>query len=126
MTVGRSSSPTHQQGEHAEQRALSFLMAQGLQLIGQNVHNRYGEWDLILMHDQTVVFVEVRFRKSLAFGGAAASITHAKRRKLIASAEQFLQDFPAYQPFDCRFDVVIWQGHDCAEPEWICAAFGSD
>ncbi len=69
----------------------------------------------------TLVFVEVRARKSEAFGGAAGSITVAKRRRLLATARHYL----ARQREDraCRFDVVLLRGQE-REIEWLTDAFG--
>ena len=61
MTVGRSSSPTHQIGAAAEQLAAQFLLAQGWQVVAENFHCRFGEIDLIIRPNdaqQLLVFVE--------------------------------------------------------------------
>lgn len=64
MTVGRSTSPTHQIGQKAEENALQFLLNQGFQLIVQNYHCQFGEIDLIVFKNELLVFVEVRQRKA--------------------------------------------------------------
>ena len=109
-------------GNGAEDRAASFLVERGLKIIERNYRCRFGEIDLVAREGSTVVFVEVRARASDAFGGAAASITHAKRRKLLATARYYLRCHGAREAA-CRFDVVLLTG---AEPriEWIENAFG--
>jgi len=79
-----------------------------------------GEIDLILQQDETLVFVEVRLRRSLAYGGAAGSIDARKRSRLLATARHYLAGRPSMPP--CRFDAVL-VGADGAI-EWIRDAFG--
>jgi putative endonuclease len=78
-----------------------------------------GEVDLIVREkDGTLVFVEVRLRASARFGGAAASISAAKRRRIIFAARLFLMRLPSPPP--CRFDVITVEG---SEVQWLKAAF---
>lgn len=91
-------------GRDAENACCKYLQAQGLKLLARNYHGRRGELDLIMRDRNTVVFVEVRYRRSAAFGGALESITGSKQQKLRLTAEQYLQ-----QETDLtngRFDVV--------------------
>ncbi|MBP1317153.1 YraN family protein [Herbaspirillum huttiense F1] len=95
-------------GDDGEDRALAYLQAQGLQLVQRNFRCKGGEIDLILREGSTIVFVEVRARASSAYGGAAASVTPAKQRRLLVAAQVWLQGqarLPA-----CRFDVVTVEG----------------
>ena len=106
-------------GQSAEARAEAYLVKQGLTLVTRNWRCRFGEIDL-LMHDAGVlVFVEVRLRSRSDFGGAAASVTPAKQKKLLAAARQYLAALKTL-PL-CRFDVVALSGE--APPEWIKNAF---
>lgn len=132
MTVGRSSSPTHQQGAKAEDAALAFLQQQGFVLIHQNFNTAYGELDLVVQRHALLVFVEVRLRKANGLVSAAESVTPAKQRKIIRSALIFLQQYPQYQQDDCRFDVMALTSQKQTAPttgqpnyhiEWIEAAF---
>ena len=68
--------------------------------------------------DGTLVFVEVRRRRGSGYGGAAGSVTSAKRRRIIFAARHYLMRLPALPP--CRFDVVSIEGD---EIEWLKAAF---
>lgn len=106
MTVGRSTSPTHQIGQQAEESALRFLLNQGFQLVAQNYHCQVGEIDLIVLKKDLLIFVEVRQRKVSIFGSAAASVTASKQRKISRTAAFFLQSHPEFESFDCRFDVI--------------------
>jgi len=110
-----------QRGALAEDAAAAFLASQGLQLLERNYHCRFGEIDLILRDGRTVVFVEVRYRGSKAFGGAGESITSAKREKLLRAARHYLARNESYPA--CRFDAVLLSG-DNPDVEWIRDAFG--
>ena len=115
-------------GAQAEQAALEFLAAQGLHLVTRNFRCKSGEIDLIMTQpapgQTTLVFVEVRYRQSTAFGGALGSVTLSKRRRISRAAQYFLQVHRAYRSLPCRFDVVAIQG--ClsnAQPHWLISAF---
>ena len=112
-------------GAAAEARALHWLQAQGLSLVQRNYRvargagARGGEIDLILRdRDGTLVFVEVRARSGGSAGGAAASVTPAKQRRLVFAAQHFLLGLAQVPP--CRFDVVAVDGDHV---EWLPAAF---
>lgn len=111
-----------QRGQQAEQRAAQFLQQQGLQVLHHNVDARVGELDVIALHGQTLVFVEVRLRRRGALVSAAESVTLAKQRKLIRAAQWFLQQHPEHAQRDCRFDVLAFEALEQV-PEWICGAF---
>jgi putative endonuclease len=106
-------------GQSAEARAESFLNSHGLVSVARNWRCRFGEIDLIMLDGSTRVFVEVRLRSRNDFGGAAASVTAAKQKKLIAAARQYLTTLKTLPP--CRFDVVALTGN--AAPDWIKNAF---
>lgn len=96
-------------GDAAETQALNHLQAQGLHLLGRNYRlpgRGAAELDLVMRaSDGTVVFVEVRARRSPRFGGAAASIGWAKRQRLVRAAQHFVLRWPQCPPM--RFDVVL-------------------
>jgi putative endonuclease len=101
-------------GDAAEDAALTFLRGQGLVEVQRNFRCRGGEIDLIMQQHDTLVFVEVRQRSSDSHGGALASITPAKQRRLILAAQVFLQRYR--QPPPCRFDVI---GYDGDHMSWL-------
>jgi putative endonuclease len=107
-----------------EQVARRHLETAGLQLLGANQRYRMGEIDLVMDDRGSVVFVEVRYRGSDAFGGSVLSVDKHKQRKLVLAAQCFLAANPALARKPCRFDVVAVDGS--AEPprvEWIRNAF---
>lgn len=115
-------------GDVAEDLALRYLLGQGLSLVQRNYSTPGrggGEIDLIMRQaDQTLVFVEVRARKNADFGGAAASISVGKRRRIVLAAKFYLSRLRSWPP--CRFDVVTVQGprgHEVVQ--WLPAAFNA-
>lgn len=116
---------TRQQGDAAEAVALRFLQGKGLRLVSTNYAVRgghAGEIDLIMRDGETLVFVEVRQRKTQRFGGAAGSVTVTKQRRIVQAARAYLMRLNPIPP--CRFDVVAIEGRGTdARIEWLKAAF---
>jgi putative endonuclease len=115
-------------GPLGEQAALDHLLGAGLTLIERNYRCRLGEIDLImtdpLMLPETLVFLEVRYRNTQQFGGAAASVDRTKQKKLIRTAQHFLKTHPNLRKQPARFDVIALKGKP-EEPDlrWIKQAF---
>lgn len=108
-------------GLHYERQAQKYLRQQGLILMTRNYQCKVGEIDLIMKEDDTLVFVEVRYRRSNQYGGALASVNHSKQRKLRLTAQYYLSQSKRnlHQQL-CRFDVVAFEGQDI---HWIRSAF---
>lgn len=111
-------------GAWAEDMALAFVVKQGLREVKRNYRCRYGEIDLILDHANTLVFAEVRYRAAGALVSATESISSAKQRRLLASAEHYLQRRGENDQRDCRFDVLAVSGR-APNPDvlWLRDAF---
>jgi len=107
-------SPRQAQGRQWEQAALLYLKRRGLKAVEENFRCKGGEIDLVMCDGDTLVFVEVRQRASREHGGAAASITPAKIRRLVRAAQFYLLRFAVTPP--CRFDVVAIDGE---QVEWL-------
>lgn len=101
-------------GDAAEDAALAFLRGEGLRQVERNFRCKGGEIDLIMQDGDTLVFVEVRQRSKDSFGGALASVTRTKQRRLIVAAQIFLQRYR--MPPACRFDVI---GYDGDRMNWL-------
>lgn len=115
-------------GDVGEARALAHLLAHGLVLVQRNYRvargpgARGGEIDLVMRdRDGTLVFVEVRARRSAGFGGAAATVGLTKQRSLVFAARCFLRTLAT--PPACRFDVVAIDGD---RVQWLRAAFDAE
>lgn len=112
-------------GDAAETQALRYLQSQALTLVERNYRTPGrggGEIDLIMRDtDGTLVFVEVRARSRSAHGGALASVTVTKQRRIIWAARHFLIRFSPWPP--CRFDVVALESD--GKVQWIRAAFNA-
>lgn len=92
-------------GQQIEKQVSKHLQKQGMRFITRNYHCRGGEIDLIMQDQETLVFVEVRYRKSSRFGSALESVNKTKQSRIIHTAEHYLQQSrDNYQA--CRFDVV--------------------
>lgn len=113
---------TKARGDAAEDRALAHLQGLGLRLVQRNFRTPGrggGEVDLIMREpDGTLVFVEVRQRADASCGGASASITPHKQRRIVLAARHFLLRLGSQPP--CRFDAVLIEG---TRIEWLRAAF---
>ena len=115
-------------GEAAENAAQRYLTARGLRLLARNYRCRGGEIDLVMLEGKTLALVEVRYRSSDNFGGAAASVTWFKRRRIILAARHLLMTRSDLRRYSARFDVVAMSGDLACGPqvEWIKAAFAMD
>lgn len=115
-------------GQVVELWAKDFLTQNKLTYITSNYHSRFGEIDLIFMDNKrkpsSIVFVEVRYRKQQRFGSGAETVTISKQRKLIKTAQTFLQKETKYSTFNARFDVVsVSSVNDEFQADWHQNAF---
>ncbi len=94
-------------GDKGEAIAAKFLISKGFELIDHNVHAPGGELDLIMKQNDEWVFVEVKTRRSHAYGTAAESITFTKIKRMLAAIEHYFLvrnnflDIPVF-----RIDIV--------------------
>jgi putative endonuclease len=115
---------TSERGARVEAAACRLLRRRGLKLLSSNFRSKYGELDLVMRDADCVVFVEVRYRRSERFGGAAMSVDQRKQLRLRRTAEYFLRRHPKLAAQPCRFDVVCASGCSAdPELEWIQRAF---
>ncbi len=108
-------------GRRAEDAAAAHLESLGMTVLERNFHARAGEIDLVMKDKDEVVFVEVRARATMGWGGAAESVGGKKRRRVVTAAKVWL----AARGWDgaCRFDVVALED---GELEHYPAAFDAD
>ena len=107
-------------GARAEELCAELLRKAGLRILARNWRCRHGEIDLVAEENGALVFAEVRFRRDPRFGGAAESITPAKRARLLAAARLYLSGRPET---DCRFDVLLLDALEGGRIRWIRNAF---
>lgn len=92
-------------GRLGERLALEYLQTHGHTLVEANVRRREGEIDLVTLDGDTLVFVEVKLRRSARLGGAIQALTAAKQRRMAALAEAYAADHPEL-PLRQRIDLV--------------------
>jgi len=94
-------------GRWGEKKAEKFIKESGYKILGRRVRcGKHDEIDLIARYgDDTMVFVEVKTRKSEAYGRPAAAVNRDKRRKLSRAAVTFLQKRKLRPPY-IRFDII--------------------
>lgn len=110
-------------GDDAEQLACEYLEQRGLKLLQRNFYCRGGEIDLVMQHGDSLVFVEVRYRRSTSFGRAAETITAQKQDRVVRCARYYLARHGNWNTV-ARFDVVSIEGApERLQIEWITNAF---
>jgi putative endonuclease len=112
-------------GSAAEVRAVSVLEQAGFTVLARNYRCRAGELDIVARRARMLVIAEVRLRRSAAFGGAAASITAAKRTRIVRATRYLLRCQPWLAALHVRFDALLLSAPD-GPIEWIEAAFEAD
>ena len=109
-------------GARAEEACSELMQRAGLRILARNWRCRLGEIDLVADDAGTLVFAEVRLRRSPRFGGAAGSVTVAKQSRLVAAAGLYAA---GRRERPCRFDVLLLDSLDPPRIEWIRNAFGA-
>lgn len=114
---------THQSrtGHDAESRVDRAARRRGWQCLARNFNTRGGELDLVYLYGEELIVVEVRYRRRHDYGGAVASVTRRKQRRIIHATRYFLTRYPQYAEFAVRFDVVGVDPNN--NLHWIEAAF---
>ncbi len=97
-------------GHDSESVAERYLRRQGYSIVGRNIHWPEGELDLVARLGSTLVFVEVKARRSMAMGGAAYAVSADKRSRLIRLGARYLAQHQLKDQA-CRFDVILIQQH---------------
>lgn len=108
-----------QKGQQYEDLALAYLRKQGLKLIARNYKCRWGELDLLMLEQSTLVIVEVRYRKNARYGSAGESVTANKQARIVAATKHYIMNHKINQPM--RFDVLDITGD--IQLDWIKNAF---
>ena len=101
-------------GDWGEEKALRYLIDQGYQLLTRNWRTREGEIDLVMNLDSTIVFIEVKTRKTDRFGSPEEGITRSKQERLRKTCRAYLQEND-YENRDWRIDVVAIEATSIGE-----------
>lgn len=96
-------------GHQAEHVAAGYLQKIGFRIVSRNVRYAFGELDIVACDKKTLVFVEVKYRRSLGYADPVYAVSRAKQKKIILAARAFLQSWQGNEP-SCRFDVVTLLG----------------
>jgi putative endonuclease len=113
-------------GLHYENQAKNYLVQHGLALLKQNYHCRFGEIDLIMLQQEVLCFIEVKYRNSMAYGGAASSISTQKQKKIVKTALFFITENEKFKQHSIRFDALLIQqqaDNKSVDIDWIQNAF---
>ena len=114
-----------QRGAAAEDLATHYLQQRGLKILARNLRCKAGELDLVCLDERVLAIIEVRQRGALQFGGALGSVTWNKQRKIIRTAQFFLQREKHWKGLSMRFDVLAIEGlpDGAHRIDWVKDAF---
>ena len=116
---------TYSSGAYWEERACQLIESRGATLIARNYSCRFGEIDLVALDNDRLTFIEVRYRSRSDFGSALASVSPAKQRKVLMTAQIFLASHEKYCNRYCRFDIIAFDGPGGnVSAQWLKGAFG--
>ncbi len=111
------------QGNRGEKIAQNYLIKRGCKILGQNFHSRYGEIDIIALESpdnssrETLLFIEVKYRRNEYFATAADAITLQKQERMRLTIETYLQQYPTELPL--RIDLITIVGEEPYKIEWL-------
>ncbi len=116
------------QGYLAQQYVRRYLQKSGLHFLNENFQCKQGEIDLIMREQDTIVFVEVRYRQSSQYGSAIESITLHKQQRIRRAAQLYLQRYDPDERFFWRYDWVgvTTSSNGVFHVEWVPNAWEED
>jgi len=94
-----------QKGTLYETKALEFLRLKGLKFLDRNIRGTYGEVDLIFTDENTLVFVEVKYRRTTNFGFGAEAVDKRKVKRIYLTAMEYIWN-NKLEDMDVRFDLI--------------------
>jgi putative endonuclease len=114
-----------QRGAAAEELAAQYLQVRGLKILARNLRCKAGELDLVCLDGGVLAIIEVRLRGSAEYGGALASVTWTKQRKILRAAQFFLRREKHWKNLPLRFDVLAIEGlpDGAHRVDWVKDAF---
>lgn len=109
MTTSTTEAPrteAQRRGDEAEERAARYFEERGFSVLERKFKARLGEVDLVVQKGLALVFVEVRYRRTAAFGAPEETVSRGKRRKVVLAALEYCRDRRLLDRRVIRFDVV--------------------
>lgn len=107
-------------GQKYEEKAAAYLEKMGVVLLEKNFRCRQGEVDLIGLHENCLVFVEVKYRKNLSLGMPEEAVDRAKQLKICRVSDYYRMSHPKEGTRQLRYDVVAICGDEIT---WYQNAF---
>lgn len=101
---------TKQIGDHAENRAVAYLVSHDFEILETNYRFRRNEVDIICLKDDLLVFVEVKYRKNNYFGEAEDFVSEAQLHRLHLAAQDYIQQIRWQK--EIRFDIIAIVGKE--------------
>lgn len=101
---------TTESGKRAEKMAARYLAQKGYKVIEQNFRNRFCEIDIIAIKDRQIIFIEVKYRRSDAFGNPLEAITKNKFDRVKRAIDFFIKEYPDYIDYQPKIDVISISG----------------
>ena len=125
LMLGAMTDPRMQRGLDCETLAVDHLQRAGVEILARNLRCRLGELDIVAWQGGVLLIVEVRQRTRRDFGGALASVTWRKQRKIIRATQHFLMGRREWRAHAMRFDVIAVEGapDGAHRIEWVRGAF---
>ena len=109
-------------GTNMETLAAEFLKKSGVRIIMRNYRCPFGEIDLILKEQNTLVFAEVKYRSNTRLGSPEESVNPRKQLKIIQASKFYIMKYHVSSFTAIRYDVIAIDQH---EIRWLRGAFGS-
>lgn len=100
-------------GAFGESKAVFYLESHGIEIIQRNYFAKVGEIDIIAKEGDTLLFIEVKYRKSITFGTALESVTKTKMKRIYLAGMTYLENH-RYENY--RFDLIAI---DSEKIEWV-------
>lgn len=103
----------HAKGQAGEEKACRFLEEQGFRILARNFRFHRTEIDIIAMEQETLCFIEVKYRSRDTFGFGYQAVDRRKQERIRRTAEAYLlKNGLSLQDTPCRFDIVSLDGEE--------------
>ena len=97
---------TRNVGSFYEKKAIEYLKKENFKIIASNYSCKIGEIDVIATKENTLHFIEIKYRKNLMYGNPLEAVNYKKQQKIYKTAMWFLNENQIFMDFQCSFDVI--------------------